>query len=95
MTSAPAARIARRARQDGLDAERGRVDDLGEDAHVVARKIDAAAALAEKRRQILQLLGAALERHAEFGCKPGEIGAATTGHHNPVGIDRSRQPAGR
>src|SRR5262249_55484605 len=43
------------ARQDGVDAQRRGVDDLGEDADVVARQIEAAR-LAEIGRQILQLL---------------------------------------
>ena len=87
MTSAPAARIAAGAREDRVDAERRRIDDLGENAHVVARQIGRRAAPAEKSRQVLQLVGPALERHAEIGGERVEIGAAAAGH------DRRGRPA--
>ena len=83
------------ARDDRIDGQGGRVDDLGEYAHVLAREIEAAAALSEVSRQILQFLGPALERHAEFGAEAVEVGAAATGHQTPIGLHRTRQRGAR
>ena len=47
----------------------------------------------EKSRQILQFIGAANERDAEFRCKALEIRSATTGYHDLIRIDGAWQPA--
>ena len=82
-----------RARNDRIDRQCRSVDDLGEDAHVVAREIDCARASAEENRQILQFVGSALEARPEFGRKLGQIRATTTGNNHPRRLDGTRQPA--
>ncbi len=74
-------------------ADLGRLDDLGKDADVGARQIGRRAAAAEEGRQIGDLVGAAHERHAEFGGKPVEVGAAAAGHHDPIRRHRARHAA--
>ena len=81
------------ARQDGIDRKRRCIDDLGEDADVVARQVEAAA-LAEIARQVLEFVRPALERHAELGREAVEIGAAAARHQDPARVDRPRQAAG-
>ena len=41
------------ARDNGIDGQGGRVDDLGEYAHVLAGEIETAAVLSEVSRQVL------------------------------------------
>ena len=78
------ARLAHRSGtgEDRIDLEFRCIDDFGEYANVVPRQIRLAAALAEISRQILQLVGAAVERHAELRRKAIEIGAAASGHEH-------------
>ena len=53
--------------EDILDAHGGGVDDLGEDVDVVFGHIRRTARPAEKDRNVLHLVGAALDRHAIMG----------------------------
>ena len=76
-----------RARNDRIDRQCRSVDDLGEDAHVVSRKIDFSRALAEESRQILQFVGPALEGHPEFARKLGQIRATATGNDDARRLD--------
>ncbi len=57
----------------------GRVDDLGEDADVVAGEVEVAAGEAEIGRQVDDLVRAALDRHAEMARQRRQIGAAAPG----------------
>ena len=54
------------ARENRLEADLRRIDDLGEDSERVARQIERRSGLAEKRWQVFQFIGAALERDAKF-----------------------------
>src|SRR5205085_3709886 len=67
-------------RQNALDREMRGLDDLGEDADVVAAEIDAEALLAEMRRQIVEILGPALDRHTKLVRERGKIAGTMTGH---------------
>src|SRR5690348_1897490 len=82
-----------RALKDCINAERGCIDDFGENSNVVARKVEIASALSEIRGQILELLGPALEGHAEIGAQAIEIGAAPARQQHARRIQRTRQPA--
>ena len=93
MTSAPAPAIAIRPRHDRIDGNCRSVDDFGENADVVARQIDGAAAGAEERRKVVQLIRSPFKGHAEFRRQPREIDAAPPGNHDAAGRHRSRQPA--
>ena len=86
-------RHRKRAIQDLVDRQSRGVDDLGEDADVMTGKIDLVCGRAEKRRQIVQLIGAAFEDDAEFGGKRRQIRAATSGDDDAGRLDRARQPA--
>ena len=79
MTSAPWRRIAAARASSASNRRRRRVDDLGENAHVVTRQIGRRAAAAEIGRQIVQFVRPALERHAEAAERRVEIGAAAAG----------------
>ena len=89
------ARLAHRSGtgEDRIDLEFRCIDDFGEYANVVPRQIRLAAALAEIGRQILQLVGAAVERHAELRRKAIEIGAAASGHEHTRCIQWTWQTA--
>ena len=78
-------------RDERLDRQRRRLDDLGEDAHVVAGKVGGPARLAEVERQIDDLLRPALERHAVMALQLVEIHAGAPGHDNAVGVERPLQ----
>ncbi len=82
-----------RARQNIVDPEHRRFDNLGEDADIAARQIEPATAFAEISRQIVQFLRPALERHAEFNAQARKIGAATARYDDTRRLDRTRQPA--
>ena len=73
-----------RARNDRIDRQCRSLDDLGEDAHIVAREIDGARPPAEKSRQILQFVGSALEGAARIRSKA---------RSDPRDNDRERSPA--
>ena len=85
--------IVLRALDDGLDRERGGIDDLGEDLDVVFGHVGGLARPAEILRDVLELVGPAQERHAETLAQAGKIGAAAAGQHDLVGLDRLRQAA--
>jgi hypothetical protein len=70
--------------QDRLDRERRRFDDLGEDANRARREIDTFSGLSEMLRQIVEIDGAALDRHAQDRAKLAEIAAAMSGHDDAV-----------
>ncbi len=55
-----------RPRDQCLDRQHRRIDDLGEDPDVVAGKVGRLAGPAEERRQVGDLVRAAHERHAEM-----------------------------
>ncbi len=86
------ARLPHRASagQDGIDRERRCIDDLGEDADVVARQVEAAA-LAEIGRQVLELVRTALERQAERGGQMVEVGTAPPRHEDAIRRHGPRQ----
>ena len=81
------------ARDNRLEADLRSIDDLGENPERMARQIERGAGLAEKRRQVLQLVGSALKRPAEFLRQAREVGAAAAGDDHAVGVERARQPA--
>src|SRR6476469_5647429 len=82
------------ARENGIDGQGGRVDDLGEYAHVLTGEIETAAMLSEVSRQVLQFLGSSLEPNAEVGAEAVEVSAAATGYQNPIGLHRTWHAAG-
>ena len=57
--------------EDRLDAERGRIDDLGEDPDVVSGHVGGFPRPAEKKRDVLELVGSAQEGHAEALARGG------------------------
>ena len=81
------------ARENGIDGQGRRIDDLGEYAHVLTGEIETAAVLSEVCRQVLQFLRPALEPDAEVGAQAVEIGAAAAGHQDPIGLHRTRHAA--
>ena len=83
--------IVLRALDDRFDGQRRGIDDLGEDLDVVFGHVGGLARAAEKERDVLELVGAAQERHAEALAQAVEIGAAAAGQHDLVGLDRLRQ----
>ncbi len=85
---------ARRACPDFVYGERRGIDDLGEDAHVVAGEIRRVPALAEIGREVFQLLGTALERHRELRAQSPEIRPAAARQQDAIGLHRPRQAAG-
>ena len=93
MTSAPSIRKSFGAPENCLEAHLRRIDDLSEDAQSMARQIKVCAGLAEKHWQVFQFIGSALERNAKLPSQAREVGAATAGDDNAIGIDRARQPA--
>ena len=77
---------------DRLDAHLRRVDDLGENPQRVARQIERSAGLAEKRRQVFQFVGSALEGRAEFLRQARKVRAAAARDDHAIGVERARQP---
>ncbi len=77
----------------GVHRQRRRIDDLGEDADVVAREIRGGRAVPEKARQVHDFVGAAREGQTE------RLGQTRRVHPGPAGQDhagrrqRSGQPA--
>ncbi len=65
-----------------LDAERRRIDDLGEDPDIVLAEIGVHAFLAEERRQIVDLVRPPEKRHAEMGRQAGEVHPASPGEED-------------
>ena len=83
-----------RTAEDRVDRQGRCFDDLRKDAYVVPRQIGAVPAFAEIRWEILQFLGAALERHAEFGTQAREVRPAPAGQQDAAGVDWAWQPPG-
>ncbi len=81
------------AGQNGLDGQRRGIDDLAENAQVVAREIGRAAAASEKGREIDQFIRPAHEGHADFPRQTVEVGAASARQDDPIGLERPRQPS--
>ena len=81
------------ARENCLEAHLRRIDDLGEDTQRMARQIERRAGLAEKRWQVFQFIGSALERNAKFLRQAREVSAAAARDDDAIGFDRARQPA--
>src|ERR1700758_1622140 len=79
--------------EDVLDPHGRGIDDLCEDADVIAREVETATSLAEVRGQVFQLLRSALERNAEFSAQACEVGAAAPGHDDARRIHRTRYAA--
>ena len=77
--------------EDLVDRQGAGIDDLRENAHVVAREVEIAAAFAEIGGQVLQLVRTALEWDAERLGEALQIGAAAAWHDDAVGIDRPLQ----
>ena len=82
-----------RAFDDRRDAHRRGVDDLGEEAHVLAREIRLAAGAAEIRRQIGDFFRPALDACAQFARKQRKIGAAAARQNDAVGLHGAGQAA--
>ncbi len=76
------------ARQDAVDRELRRVDDLGEDAHVMGVEIDRFAGAAEEGGQVVKIGRPALDGDAELAAEAGEIALAMAGNDDPVGAQR-------
>ncbi len=92
-TTSPPLAISSRPRATSLrDAERRRIDDLGKDADVLLRQIGRLAVVAEELRQVDDLVGAALERHAVVLGKVPEVHAAAARHDDAIGFERLLQP---
>ena len=72
-------------RHDLFNAECWCLDDLGEDADVMLRKIWRAAAVSEVLRQVDDFIGTAFERNTEFSAELFQVHARTSGHNHPVG----------
>ena len=83
----------RRARSQRVERQRRRIDDLGEDARVVAAEIGGLGTEAEEGGQVGDLLGAAHECHAELRRQRRLIEADAAGQDDAVGLQRARQAA--
>ena len=81
------------ARENRLGAHLRSLDNLGEDPQRMARQIERRAGLAEKRRQVLQFIGAALEGSLELLREARKVGAAAARDDHAIGFERARQPA--
>ena len=81
------------ASDNRLEAHLRRIDDLSEDAQRMARQIEGRAGLAEKRWQVFQFIGSALEGNAKFLSQAREVSAAAARDDDAIGVDRARQPA--
>ena len=94
ITSAPAARSAARARRSPRASSR--------EASTISAKMPQSRGatdrarrrrLAEKRRQVFQFVGPALERARRIPApEPVEIGAAAARDDHAIGVERTRQP---
>ena len=80
------------ALDDRIDGHGRGIDDLGKDLDIVFGHVRSLAGAAEKAGDVLQLVGAAHEGHAEALAQAVEIGAAAAGQHDLVRLDRLRQP---
>ncbi len=89
----PAPDIRVGAPHDLRDRQCGCLDDLGEDADVVAAHILGFTRAAEEIGNVLELVRPALEGHAEILTQTPQIGAAAAGKQDLVGLDRLRQAA--
>ena len=81
------------ASENRLDAQLRSIDDLGEDLERMAGQIETCAGLAEKRGQILQFIGAALEGPLKRLRQARKVSAAAARNNDAVGIDRAGHPA--
>ena len=79
------------APEDRLGRQHRRIDDLGEDRDVVAGQVDRSGAASEISGQVDDLVGAALDRHAEMRRKAGKIGAAASRHDDAGRALRARR----
>ena len=92
MTSAPAARCIAARETMAPDVERRRVDDLGEDAHVVARQVALGArACRSIPGRSLRSSGPRTNGVREVLAQRGEIAAAAPGDDHPVRAERRPQ----
>jgi hypothetical protein len=82
------------ARDYGIDGQGGRVDDLGEYAHVLTGKIETAAVLSEVSRRSFNSSGLGSNRTPKSALEAVEVSAATTGYQNPIGLHRTWHAAG-
>src|SRR5262245_29266402 len=76
------------APQDVIEREGRRVDDLREDAYVVAGEIARLALAAEEFREVVDVVGTAHHRHAVVGADGVEVDAAATREDDAIGLDR-------
>ena len=72
-------------RDDFFEAQGRGLDDLGEDAHVVARQVGRPALAAEELRQVGEIVGAALEGYAEVAPQLVQVAAEAPRQDHPVG----------
>ena len=80
------------AGEDLVQRQGRRLDDLGEDAHVVAAQIDRTAGAAEMARQVLQIVRPALEGRAELGRERRQIHPRPPGEEDSRGTGQRPQP---
>src|SRR6185437_10676277 len=76
-----------------VDREERRLDDLGEDADVVAAEVGAVPLLPEMRRQVVKILRAALYRQVELVRQRSEVAGTMAWHDDAVGGDRLARQA--
>ena len=79
------------ALEDCIDGHGRGIDNLGEDLDVVFGHVRRLARAAEIAGDVLELVGAAHEGHAEALAQAAEIGAAAARQHDLVCLDRLRQ----
>ena len=80
-----------RARAQRVERQRGSIDDLSEDAQVMAGEIGRAAAFAEIGRQVLHFVRAALKGRAKGLRQAVEIGPAAARQHDAARWQRAGQ----
>ena len=79
------------ARHHLFDGQGRRIDDFGEDAHRMAREIRRRSLSAEMGGQVGEFVRPALEGHAEMRREPVQIGAASAGQHDAIGLHGTLQ----
>ena len=93
ITSAPSARKSSARARIASSAHLRSLDNLGEDPQRMARQIERRAGLAEKRRQVLQFIGAALEGPPNSCARRARSARQRPGTTTRSAFERARQPA--
>src|SRR5215471_855237 len=82
-----------RTTQDGIDSERGGINDFRKYSNIMAGKIKVASAFSKIGGKVLQLIRPPLEWNAEFSAQTVQIRAASSGQQHAASVQCVRNAA--